>query len=93
MSPGLSRYRALGKDLKTGPGAIILVSPFAPMTDIWLNELHLEKWLRSNSGIDKKYLEGEAYKVLRTKIKSSCRYARSEVKDVVRVHILLFVTC
>jgi len=66
VSPRLSRYRALGKDFKTGPGAIVL------------------KWLRSHSGINKKYFEGEVYKALRNKIKSSCRYARSEVKDVVR---------
>ncbi|KAF9780506.1 hypothetical protein BJ322DRAFT_1164329 [Thelephora terrestris] len=66
VSPSLSRYRALGKDLKTGPGVIVL------------------KWLRTKSGINKKYLEGEAYQVLRSKIKALCRYARSEVKDVIR---------
>ncbi|KAF9784108.1 hypothetical protein BJ322DRAFT_895658 [Thelephora terrestris] len=66
VSPSLSRYRALGKDLKTGPGAIVL------------------NWLRSKSGTNKRYFEGEAYKVLRSKIKASCRYARSDVKDVIR---------
>ncbi|KAF9786364.1 hypothetical protein BJ322DRAFT_1108214 [Thelephora terrestris] len=65
-SPDLSRYRALGKDLKTGPGAIIV------------------KWLRTKSGINKQYFEGEAYKTLRAKVKSSCRYARSDVKDIRR---------
>ncbi|KAF9779425.1 hypothetical protein BJ322DRAFT_1113237 [Thelephora terrestris] len=82
VSPSLSRYRALGKDLKTGPGAIVLVSPSFFTLDVQPNEPSSENWLRSKSGTNKRYFEGEAYKVLRSKIKASCRYARSDVKDI-----------
>jgi len=44
---------------------------------------YLKEWLRTASGINKKYFEGEAYKELRLKVKKSSRYARSEFKDMV----------
>jgi len=64
-----------------------MVHPFVFMVCIHLNSLHFKEWLRHKSGINKKYFEGEAYKALRAKVKASCRYARTEVKDVVRVHV------
>ena len=72
VSPGLSRYRALGKDLQTGPGEIVLVSSFTHTMNVQLNRSRVEKWLCCDSGINKKFFEGEAYKVLQMKIKASC---------------------
>jgi hypothetical protein len=57
------------------------------MTSSQLNQPCFEEWLRKNSGINKKYFEGEAYKELRTKVKASSRYARSEFKATVRVYL------
>ena len=68
-----------------GPGAILIVSHVIFVKDTQLNCLCHEEWLRRKSGIDKKYFEGEPYKALRSRVKSSCQYARTDVKDVVRV--------
>lgn len=84
LSPRLSRYRPLGKVPSTGPGGIVLASPFTFVAGVRLNQLCLKEWLRSRSGVDKRYFEGEVYKELRLKVKASARYARAEVKDVVR---------
>ena len=85
LSPRLSRYRSLDKGLKTGPGAVLIVSPTVLMMDTQLKQPHFEEWLRTNSGINKKYFEGDAYQELRSKVKNSSRYARSEFKGAVRV--------
>jgi len=62
-------------------------SCFCANGHIRLNHLYLEEWLRAKSGINKKYFEGKAYDALRTAVKSSLRYARSDVKVVVCVHL------
>ena len=51
-----------------------------------LNRLHLEEWLRKKSGISKNYFKGDPYKQLQAKVKSAVRYARSDVKNAVRIH-------
>jgi len=62
----LSRYQSLDKNLKTGPGAALIVSPVVFMMDFQLKQLHLEEWLRTGSGINKKYFEGEEIAEIRT---------------------------
>ena len=84
LSPRLSRYRSLDKGLKTGPGAVLVVSTSIFAIPHPTETAPLEEWLRKSSGINQKYFEGEVYKDLRSRIKNSSRYARSEFKDTVR---------
>ena len=60
-----------------------MVSPAVSVNHLRLRQLYLEEWLREESGIDKRYFKDEAYQELRAKVKSSCRYARNGLKDVV----------
>jgi hypothetical protein len=85
ISPELSQYRASGKGLNTGPGAIVLVGPSFLCCGFNSIGFALQEWLRSTPWIDKQYFEGEVGKELRKKIKATFRYARNEVKAVVRV--------
>ena len=92
LSPKLARYRSLDKGLKTGPGAIVMVRPTIFVNRLQLKRLYVEEWLHEKSGIDQRYFKDEVYQELRVKVKSSCRYARNGLKDVVRDFALRFAT-
>jgi hypothetical protein len=93
LSPWLFRYRSLEKGLKTGPGAVLIVCPSISATGVYLKQLQLKDWLRTNSGINKKYFEGKAYNELRSKVKNSFRYGRSEIKEMVRTCFSFLLSC
>jgi len=42
------------------------------------------EWLRTKSEINKRYFEGGVYQELRHKVQASCRYARNNMKDMIR---------
>ena len=82
----LSQYWSLDKGLKTSPGAVLVISPIVLIMVVQLKQPHLEEQPHTKPGIDKKYFKGKAYEELRSKVKDSCRYARSKFKGAVRVH-------
>lgn len=58
LSSRLPRYQSLDKNSKISPGAALIVSPVVFVMEFQLTRPHLEEWLRTGSGLNKKYFEG-----------------------------------